>query len=345
MADADNSTKVPLLKICHCITDLFFDMSSSAPSRKPPSQPPDPSSTIPGVSWARVVGSSSRTSAFDLPLHLQKPHFDKLKISTHSCISIDRDQWLTARDKMHSALYAKFLGKSLPLDQAKHALADAWKGLGEFSITDLPNGFYFIRCESIEMQSKLLWDGPWTIDGRILQLSEWRESFQPAFEKLSTSAVWLQLHVPIELWHGDLLESIASHFGKVLKIDEHTLNLSRSKYARICIELDLDLPLQKGTWVKYGDNSIFILALYEKLPVFCYSCGRIGHGESNYPLVSSRRANSAPQPPTGSTERVMEVDEPPRSPGVANEQRMDSLVPNEPNLNPIPGTDDDSSAF
>lgn len=57
---------------------------------------------------------------------------------------------------MQTALYAKFLGKSLPLDQAKLALADVWRSLGEFSISDLPNGFYFTRCESLEMQAKLL---------------------------------------------------------------------------------------------------------------------------------------------------------------------------------------------
>lgn len=71
---------------------------------------------------------------------------------------------------MQNMLYTKFLGKSLPLDEAKLALADAWKGLGDFSFSDLPNGFYFICCNSLEMQAKLLWDGPWTIDGRILQL-------------------------------------------------------------------------------------------------------------------------------------------------------------------------------
>lgn len=145
---------------------------------------------------------------------------------------------------MQYALYAKFLGKSLPLDQAKQALAEAWHNLGTFSITDLPNGFYFIRCDSLEMQAKLLWKGPWTVEWRILQISEWRESFQLAFKKLSFVAVWIQSHhVPMELWNGDVLETIASHFGRVLKIDEHTLKLTRSKNARICVEIDLDLPL------------------------------------------------------------------------------------------------------
>lgn len=35
-------------------------------------------------------------------------------------------------------------------------------------------------------------------------------------------------HIPMELWNRDLLKLIVSQFGRVLKIDEHTLNLSRS---------------------------------------------------------------------------------------------------------------------
>lgn len=31
---------------------------------------------------------------------------------------------------MHTSLYAKFLGKVLPLDQAKFALIDTWRVLG-----------------------------------------------------------------------------------------------------------------------------------------------------------------------------------------------------------------------
>lgn len=198
---------------------------------------------------------------------------------------------------MNTCLYAKFLGKALPLDQAKLALADAWRGLGNFSVADLPNGFYFINCESEKMQCHLLYEGPWTVAGRILQLSPWSESFQPAFERLSVAAVWIQLyHLPMELWKGEILEMIASQFGRVIKIDEHTIDRSRAKFARVCIELDLEQPLQQGTWVKYGGYSVFTLVLYEKLPVFCYKCGKVGHGEAKCTLVGSQQRSGQPVP-------------------------------------------------
>lgn len=110
---------------------------------------------------------------------------------------------------MQASLYAKFLRKAFLLEQEKLALADAWKGLEGFMVANLPNGFYYIHCKTLEMQNHLLWEEPWTVAGRILQLSPWRESFQPAFESLSTAAfesllmasVWIQIyHLPMKLW-------------------------------------------------------------------------------------------------------------------------------------------------
>lgn len=93
----------------------------------------------------------------------------------------------------------------------------------------------------------------------------------------------------MEFWSGSLLENIASQFGRVLKIDEHTLNLSCSKYACICVELDLDFRSKKGLGWSMGTKFVFITALYEKLLVFCYKYGRVGHRETNCTFFNSRK--------------------------------------------------------
>lgn len=134
---------------------------------------------------------------------------------------------------MHSSLYAKFLGKALLLEQAKLVLADAWRGFVAFSVANIPNGYYFIHCETEEMQNRLLWDGPSLVAGRILQLSLWKESFQPTFERFSTVAVWVQIyHLPMELWGGDILELVDDHGQANLllgKAESHSLELQRSR--------------------------------------------------------------------------------------------------------------------
>lgn len=80
----------------------------------------------------------------------------------------------------------------------------------------------------------------------------------------------------MELWVCEILELVASQFSRVLKVDNHIIDKSNAKFVHLCVELDLNQPLQQGTWVKYGENSFFILVLYEKSAIFCFSCGRVG---------------------------------------------------------------------
>lgn len=57
----------------------------------------------------------------------------------------------------------------------------------------------------------------------------------------------MQLHnLPVELWEGETLETIVGHFGTLLKVDDFATSLSRSKYARICVEIDLSKLLSRG---------------------------------------------------------------------------------------------------
>lgn len=167
-------------------------------------------------------------------------------------------------------------------------MADAWQGLGAFTVADLPNGFYYIRCEAQEMQNRLLWNGPWTVAGCILQLYLWSVTFQAVFEKLDLAAVWIQIHhLPMKLCGGDILETVASQLDRVLKVDFHSPNRSRAKFSRVYVELDLSQPLQQGTQVKYGEFSVFVLVLYEKLPVFCFRCAMVGYGDTLCPTRSN----------------------------------------------------------
>lgn len=76
------------------------------------------------------------------------------------------------------------------------------------------------------------------------------------------------------------METITSHLGSLLKVDDLTLSLTRSKLARVCIEIDLSKPLNRGFWVGDDSQRVFVVVLYERLPTFCYNCGVVGHGSN-----------------------------------------------------------------
>lgn len=149
--------------------------------------------------------------------------------------------------KFQNSLFRKVFGKSPPFDQVKASLFAKWGDYGEMMISDLPNGFLLIRYPSHDVLKKLLTDGPWSLNGIILQLSPWQPFFEPTFAKLTTDAIWVQLHnLPVEFWDGESLETIVAHLGPLIKVDDLILSLTRSKFARVFIEIDLSKSLCHG---------------------------------------------------------------------------------------------------
>lgn len=151
------------------------------------------------------------------------------------------------------------------------------EAVGVFYIADMPNSYFYVKCENIEMLKMVIFKGPWTVSGMVFQLSHWEEMLQLAMAKLNKAAIWLQLHhLPLDFWDVETLESMIENIGHLLKIDELTLERRRAKYTRVCLEIDLSQPLKCGFWVGYQDRRAFMAILYKRLPIFCYSCGMIG---------------------------------------------------------------------
>lgn len=173
-----------------------------------------------------------------------------------------------------------------------------WEEHGEIMISDLPNGFLLTRCPSHSVMQKLLADGPWSLNGLLLQLSSWQPFFEHAFTKLTYAAIWVQLHdLQVEFWDGESLETITAHLDPVIKINDLTLSLTGSKFARICIEINLSKPLCRGFWLGDDSHQIFVVVLYERLPTFCYTCGVIWHcSKSNSHAAVTRSTWISPPP-------------------------------------------------
>uniref|UniRef100_A0A803L9B5 CCHC-type domain-containing protein n=1 Tax=Chenopodium quinoa TaxID=63459 RepID=A0A803L9B5_CHEQI len=54
-----------------------------------------------------------------------------------------------------------------------------------------------------------------------------------------------------------------------------------NKSLRMKILVDVEKPLMSKVEIKTGRGSIEVPVKYEKLPVFCYVCGMLGHGEKD----------------------------------------------------------------
>lgn len=191
----------------------------------------------------------------------------------------------------------------------KTTLLGQWQDFGRVLISDMPNGFMLIRCESDEVKQNIIFGRPWNVSGLTLQVSLWQPNFEPATIKLSKAMVWLQLHnLLVDLWEGEALEAITEPIGKLLKVDDFTSFFSRARFARVCLEIDLLVTLKRGFLLDDKDGKVFVLVLCKCLPTFCYCFGLFGHGSTS----CGHHCGFAPTKETGIAHSDSGVDSDPR---------------------------------
>lgn len=81
------------------------------------------------------------------------------------------------------------------------------------------------------------------------------------------------LELPIECYDEEALHDIGSTIGPVLRVHVNTVTEKRGRFARICVQVDVDKPLVKTIVI----GSKMQQVVYEGVSSICFSCGQLGH--------------------------------------------------------------------
>ncbi|GAU23029.1 hypothetical protein TSUD_336770 [Trifolium subterraneum] len=141
-------------------------------------------------------------------------------------------------------LVGRFLcEKAFHFNSMKVRMAELWNPVKGVTIKEAPSGkLLFHFAHPLDMEA-VLNGGPWTFDNNTLILEQ------------------VQLGVQVE------------------QIPLFHINLW---YMRVRVKVDVRQPLKKGTKVKNRAGEwCFVKFKYEKLGVFCFVCGIMGHTENN----------------------------------------------------------------
>lgn len=159
-------------------------------------------------------------------------------------------------------------------------LAPLWKLVGGFDLMDVDNGFYMVMFDLEDDRDKVINGGPWMIFDHYLVVSTWSPNFVSSTGKIEKTLVWIKFSgMNLVYYDESLLIAMAFSIGRPIEVDERTLRVDRGRFARICVEIDLNQPVVGKVLVR----GMCYKMEYEGLHVLCGGCGCYGHVSRNCP--------------------------------------------------------------
>jgi HAMP domain-containing protein len=103
----------------------------------------------------------------------------------------------------------------------------------------------------------------------------------PASVALNSLDIWLQVHnLPFGFIQPKVGQAVGRFLGELKEYDHR--NTVHSTYMRLKVRINVTNPLQKSWKVRANEgNFVEILFKYEKLGIFCFLCGVLGHTDKD----------------------------------------------------------------
>nr|XP_023918488.1 uncharacterized protein LOC112030039 [Quercus suber]POF02866.1 uncharacterized protein CFP56_10923 [Quercus suber] len=186
------------------------------------------------------------------------------------------------RDPWVRALIVKVYGKSVGFNFLQSKLLALWRPASRLDCVNLGNGFVLTRLSLKEDFENVLKKGPWFIGGHFLSLRLWEPDFRPSSANISSVAVWVRLNeLPIEYYNAEALKHIGNAIGNMLRVDTFIASESRGRFARLCIQIDVEKPLVTAILIGKHEQSV----AYKGIQNLCFECGRLGHRREACPYL------------------------------------------------------------
>ncbi|XP_058727213.1 uncharacterized protein LOC131598649 [Vicia villosa] len=159
----------------------------------------------------------------------------------------------------------------------KATMISAWKLRNPVDIQDLSKNLFLFKFSSRRDLEFVLKNGPWSFDRALLVLNRVSGEEQPSDLDMHFGVFWVRIYdLPLMLRSEAMARKLGSLVGKFEELDMRDA-CRNGRFMRLKVTIDLKLPLKRGTMVKFKEKNVRVHFKYERLPTFCFVCGRISH--------------------------------------------------------------------
>jgi hypothetical protein len=131
-----------------------------------------------------------------------------------------------------------------------------------------------VKFDVAEDRERATVGAPWLIFDHYLSVKPWTPDFVAAHAKIDTTMVWIRISgLGMQFFDESIILTLASGIGRPIRVDMNTVDMYRGRFARVCVEIDLDKPVVGKLCLRDAWYNVE----YEGLHLLCSSCGCYGH--------------------------------------------------------------------
>lgn len=160
----------------------------------------------------------------------------------------------------------------------KALLVRIWRLEGRVFFTEILDNLWPFEFTEVDDKRRVLEGRPWSYDRILLVLNDFDDKTPPSQMEFNHSPIWIQVHdMPLGCMNCGVGLKIGGSMGSAEEVDAAEDDVGWGRCLRIRVAIDLFKPLERGRALLLPGKSCWVSFKYEKLPNFCYKCGRILH--------------------------------------------------------------------
>ncbi|CAN0885531.1 Uncharacterized protein At4g02000 [Linum grandiflorum] len=179
----------------------------------------------------------------------------------------------------------------------RNRIADLWRPYRGIKIEELEEGRILFRFfHEIDLRW-VMENSPWTYESCLIVMAAILPGQTPAQIPLNMADFWVQGYkMPNSYCTTAVGRVVGDHVGNFVSMDEEHKFTPEEPYMRLRARMDVSKPLKKEKKIRRpGGDWVIITLKYEKLPTFCFTCGRMGHVDRGYALRFQAGNSDIPQ--------------------------------------------------
>jgi hypothetical protein len=170
-------------------------------------------------------------------------------------------------------------------------LRPAWGNPKGMKVRPLGPNLFLAEFSSEADRLQVLKGGPWTLSKHAILLKKFDSNIEPTDVIFDQLYIWARImRLGFNLMNSERGGPIAGRLGEVDKLDVDENGRAWGSFLRARVMINPTEPVMRciSVFSKSKQETVFFDVMYEKLPMFCFSCGLIGHSSLVCPNPAER---------------------------------------------------------